>query len=564
MDHELPITRYKRRNATLNNERETWLQDYKEISKYLLPRSGRYLSSDRNKGGSRNRNILDSTATGALDILGAGLMSGMTSPARPWFRLGIPDDDLEQYDPVKQWLFKSSKVMREIFSRSNTYRSLHTMYEELGAFGTAASFVQSDFNDVIRFYPLTAGEYAISTDYRGVVDTCYREIPMTVAQMVQKFGLENVSQNVKNQYDRKNYDAWITVMHAVEPRAENEREYGKKDGKNKRFKSCYFEAAGDAQKPLSEGGFDEFPLLVPRWSVRSGDIYGHSPGMRALGDVIQLQHEQLRKGEAIDYQTKPPLQAPIAMKDKPNDLLPGGLTYVDMVGPQNGIRSAFDVQLNLSYLLEDINDVRGRTREAFYADLFMMLANDNRSGITATEIAERHEEKLLMLGPVLERLHNEMLSPLIDMTFQHMLEADLVPPPPPELEGMNLKVEFVSTLAQAQRAVGLGSLDRLLMTVGNLAAAKQDPSVWDKLDTDQIIDGYGEMMGVDPQFIVADDRVTEIRTARAQQQAQQQAMAQAAEMAKTAGSLAGIPSGEDNALSDVMRQFSGYSSASPA
>jgi len=561
---ETPITQYKRRKQALWNERSSWLADYQEISSNLLPRSGRFFDTDRNRGGRRNQNIIDSTGTEALDVLGAGLMAGMTSPARPWFRLGIPDEDLMQYDPVKQWLFKSTKIMREIFSRSNSYRSLHTLYEELGGFGTAASFLRPDFNDVIRLYPLTAGEYAISTDHRNEVDTVYREIAMTVAQVVQEFGIENVSQSIKNQHDRNNLDQWVTVIHCVEPRLDSEREYGKKDGKNKRFKSCYFEAGGDSKKPLRESGFDDFPCLTPRWAVRGGDIYGHGPGMRALGDVIQLQHEQLRKGTAIDYQTQPPLQLPVSMKGRENDLLPGGMSYVDMANPNQAIRTAFEVQLNLQHLLLDMEDVRKRIRKAFYSDLFLMLANDTRSGITATEVAERHEEKLLMLGPVLERLHNEMLSPLIDLTFTQMVQTGIMPTPPKELEGMDLKVEFVSTLAQAQRAVGLASVDRMLMTVGSIANAKQDASVWDKIDTDQILDGYGDMLGIDPQFIVADDRVAFIRKSRVEAQQAQQAAEQAPAIAQTAATLSDIDMNGNNGLTDIMRQFSGYSANSPA
>lgn len=555
---ELPITIYKRRKQALWNERSTWMEDYMDISKYLLPRAGRYFSTDQNKGGRRNKNILDSSGTEALDVLGAGLMAGMTSPARPWFRLGIPDEDLAQYEPVKLWLFKCSKIMREIFARSNTYRSLHSMYEELGGFGTASSFVRPDFKDVIRMHPLTTGEYAIATNSRSEVDTLYREIPMTIAQVVQEFGKDNVSVSIKNQYERGNYDAWVTIMHATEPRPEGERERGKRDGKNKPYRSCYFEASGDPTKPLNEGGFDDFPMLVPRWTVRSGDFYGHGPGMRALGDVIQLQHEQFSKAKAIDYKSDPPLQAPASLKGRESDLLPGGLTYVDMATPNATIRTAFDVNLDLQHLLLDINDVRDRIRKAFYSDLFLMMANDTRSGVTATEIAERHEEKLLMLGPVLERLHNEMLSPLIDLTFSNMVRSGLMPVPPQELQGMDLKVEFVSSLAQAQRAVGLASVDRLLMTVGNIAQAKGDLGVWDKVDTDQIVDGYADLLGIDPQYIVADDRVAMIRTERMQQQQQAQAAQQAAALADTAQKLGGVDLDGNNAAASILNQFQGY------
>jgi hypothetical protein len=184
--------------------------------------------------------------------------------------------------------------------------------------------------------------------------------------------------------------------------------------------------------------------------------------MEALGDVKQLQHEQLRKAQGIDYQTNPPIQVPTRTRAQAHARLPGGVMFVDAAGAQGGVRSAFEIQLNLQHLLADIQDVRERIRGAFYADLFLMLANDQRSGITATEVAERHEEKLLMLGPVLERLHNELLSPMIDMTFDYASDAGILPEPPEELQGQELNIEFISTLAQAQRMVSAQGMDRLL------------------------------------------------------------------------------------------------------
>jgi hypothetical protein len=464
-----------------------------------------------------------------------------------------------EYDPVKLWLNENAKIMREIFARSNTYRALHMIYEELGAYGTAASFMRPDFNDVLRHYTMTAGEYAISSSARGEIDTMYREVPMTVAQVVQEFGLDKVSKAVKDQYERNNLDQWITVMHAIEPRKENERDIGKRDAKNMPYKSCYFELAGNGDEMLSEGGYNYFPVLVPRWSVSGGDIYGNSPAMEALGDIRQLQHEQLRKAQGIDYQTKPPLQMPVTMKGSEHDSLPGGISWYDPSSPNGGVKTQFEVNLNLQHLLADIQDVRERINGTFYADLFMMMANDTRSGITATEVAERHEEKLLMLGPVLERLHNEMLSPMIENTFQMMVEAGIVPTPPKELQGMDLNIEFVSTLAQAQRAIGVGSIDRLLGTVGNMAQLK--PEVLDKLNADQIVDTYADMLGVDPNMIIGDESVAIIRQQRVEQQQQQQAAQQSMAMADMAAKVGSIDTAQPNALTDVLQGLQGYTGA---
>jgi hypothetical protein len=556
----LPINRRQRilaRKAALWNERSSWITHWREISDYQQPRAGRFVVTDRNRGDKRANHILDNTAVFGARTLAAGLMSGITSPARPWFRLEIRDKDLMESGPVKTWLHDVAELLRAIFASSNTYRGLHTLYEELGLFGTAATIVLPDFDNVIHQYPMTVGEYALATNAKGNVDTMCREFQMTVEQMVGQFGKDNCSQTVRDLYNRGNYDSWVDIVHMVEPR--RERDQTKRDGKNMRFASIYIEPGKDnSDKFLSESGFNRFPALTPRWVVTGNDVYGTSPGMECLGDVKQLQHQQLRKGQAIDYQVNPPLQVPTKYKEAAKARLPGGVFYVDSMGQQGGVRSAFDVNLNLQHLMLDIQDVRERIRSAYYADLFMMLANDNRSGITATEVAERHEEKLLMLGPVLERLHNELLSPLIDITFDYAARAGILPDAPPELEGMDLNVEFISVLAQAQRAVATQGMDRLLGTVSQMAAVK--PEVLDKLDFDQIVDDYGNAYGVNPKIILPDADVASLRQQRAAAMQAQQAAATAPQVVDSAKTASEIDTGN---LQDVLTSLQGYSSVSP-
>lgn len=562
------LQQYLIRRGALSTERATWIPQYREISQFIMPRTGRFLLTDQNKGDKRYNSIIDSTGTRALRVLAAGLMAGMTSPARPWFRLSTGDTDLMEYGPVKLWLNLVTEKMRSIFQRSNTYRSLHTMYEELGAYGTAASIVLEDFDDVLRHYPATCGEYMIATDHRGEVNTLYREFQMTVAAMVGEFGIDKVSPSVRDLFKTgRNLDAWIPVLHVIEPR--KDRDTSSRMSKDMPWASCYMEL--QAANPnssasgsfLRESGFKRFPALCPRWHATGGDIYGNSPGMETLGDVKQLQHGQMRKAQAIDYKVKPPLQIPTAMKNMPLATLPGGTMYVDQSGPHNGIRTAFDVQLDITGQLEDIRDVRQRINQTFYVDLFLMLAqSDQGQPITAREVAERHEEKLLMLGPVLERLHNELLKPYIDIGFDRMLAAGIVPPPPEELQGMELNVEFVSMLAQAQRAIGVGGVDRLIQTIGTLATFQhnsgQPITAWDKLDSDEIVDQYSEMLGVDPKLINGSDQVAIIRNDRAQQQAAAQKQAAMAQAADTAQKLGNAPTAPGTALGDVISQFSGY------
>lgn len=559
------------RVAELINERASWMAHWRELSEYFAPRTGRFMggsgaspfgganasAAERNKGEKRHRSIADSTPLFALRTLSSGLMAGMTSPARPWFRLTMQDKDLAEYATVKTWLHQCRTILLSIFGASNTYRVLQTCYRDLGLYGTFAGVHEHDFDNVIHTFPLSVGEYALGTDHKDRVNTLVRQYDMTVGQLVGAFGRDNVSQAVRTLLDRNRLNAVVPIVHVIEPR--RYREYGKLDSKNMPFSSCYFEAASDSTY-LRESGYKRFNVLSPRWDAEPGDVYGSSPGMDALGDNKQLQHQQLRKSQAIDYKTNPPLQVPIALQNNTKARLPGGVSYYDQASPNGGIRNAFQVDIDLIALREDIIDVRERVGKAFYTDLFMMLANDQRSGITATEVAERHEEKLLMLGPVLERMQHELLKPLVDNTFAMAQEAGILPKPPDELApGTDIQLEFIGTLAQAQRIVATQGVDRLLGTVGTMAQLW--PEVRHKINARQVVDDYAEAYGINPELVV-DDETADAAIASEKQASANAALAQAApgvaQAAKAAGDI-----NTDN-LRSITNMFQGYSSPAPS
>lgn len=541
--------RYLRRLSDLQNERSNYFGHWQELSEYILPRRGRFLTSKRNDGRKKNNKIIDSTATIAVRTLAAGMMSGITSPARPWFRLSTPDPELMEQADVKQWLFDVEKRMRDIFNRSNLYNALQTVYEELAVFGTGAMLVQEDYDDVIRCYPFTVGEYTLALSDRLDVNTFYREFDLTVAQMVEWFGKDNCSEGVQAMFRNGSVDKWQRIVQVIEPNVL--RDTSKKDKGNMPFRSVYFEKGGNGETFLAEEGYEEFPVMAPRWHVTGVDIYGRSPGMDALGDVKALQIEQKRKAQGIDKMVNPPMQAPSSLRGQLASVLPGGVTYVDNVTQSGGgFKPVYEVNPRLSELQQDILETQSRIRQTFYADLFQMLSLSNRAQITAREIDERHEEKLLMLGPVLERLHAELLNPLIDRVFNIMLRNKLVPTPPESLQGVEIKVDYISMMAQAQRAIGTASIERLAGFVGNLAGAM--PSVLDKFDADQAIDEYADMLGVPPRVVLSDDKVKEVRAAREQQLAQQQAMEQIGQGAQAAKVLSEADTGGENMLNTLL------------
>ena len=400
----------------------------------------------------------------------------------------------------------------------------------------------------------------LANSARLQVDTCIREYSMTVRQLVQQFGLENVSDRVKTAHQAGHLDQWVEVVHEVCPN--EDADPSRLASRFKSIRSCYYEKASNEDKYLSEAGFDEFPILAPRWDVTGEDVYGNSPGKMALGDVKQLQLEEKRKAEAIDKHVRPPMVGPSSLKTARASILAGDITYVDVNQGQQGFTPAYQVKPEIGPLMQDIAGIEQRISRYFFEDLFLMLTNDSRSTPpTAEEIRARAQEKMLMLGPVLERVNQELLDPIIDRTFAIMLrqsEAEwaaggsgLIPPPPDELRtGIPLNIEYTSIMAQAQKLIGTTNVERFASFVGNLAAVK--PEALDRLSADEAIDTYADMTGVPPKILVPIDEANKMRQVRAQKQ---QAMEQAQAMmtgAQGAELLSKADMSGDNALNRLL------------
>lgn len=555
----------------LTAERSTFLSHWNDLGRFILPRRPRFFVTDSDRGNRRNHSIVDSTAGLAARTLRSGMMSGITSPARPWFRLSTADADLDEKDNVKEWLYMVTQRMSNIFLRSNIYNALPTVYGDMAIFGTAAVLIEEDFEQVIRAYPFAIGSYYLITDERGRVNGFMRDFRMTVRQIVEKFGMENgtdqvnwenISSLVKTQWDGGNTEQWMETSQAILPNPDWDKR--KLASKYKKFRSVYWERGTTTgqenldttwNKMLSDRGYDSFRVLAPRWEVTGEDIYGtYCPGMEALGDIMQLQMMARRGMQALEKMINPPMVGPSSLRTQKSTILPGDITYLDVREGTQSFAPAFQIKPDFAQLELKENEIRQRISKAMFEDLFLMLSESDRREITAREIDERHEEKLLALGPVLEQLNQDLLDPLVEITFETMVKQNLIPPAPPELHGMPLRVEYTSIMAQAQKLLGISGLERFSGFVGNVRTSTEDPSVVDKVDFDSLIDKYGEMTGIPPGIVRDQDKVDAIRKQRADQQAAQQQAEQASQAADAAQKLSKADMSGDTALTRLAAQ----------
>jgi hypothetical protein len=529
---------------------------WRDISNYFLPRRYPWLLTDKETRSAsiRNTNLLDSTSITALRTLATGMMNGITSPTRPWFRLGVTGqaimDDSEDLSYEEQlYLEDCVEVMLGVMAQSNFYQSLGILYLEWCGFGTASMGIYSDADTVIRCTNFPVGEFFLDTDYNGRVNRHARKFLRTVEQTVQEFGLENCSTAVQTDFAAKGRRLAnpVIIYHLLEPNDPKDN-LVRKDAP---FREVYWEASRDQQKLLRAGPFDSWPTVSPRWETYGSDVYGSSPCMDALPDVLQLQQLAKRHGQGLDKMISPPMLVNMALANSPNSMMANGRTFVPGADLQNGARPVYQINVPFQELGNTINQTQARIQRVLFNDLFRMIS-DLPTVRSATEIDARREEKLILVGPVLDRFGTEGLDPTISRIFFLCQEAGLFREPPASLAEREIRIHYVGILSDAQRAVGTVPIERYLQLIGNMAAIFPE-EVLDVPNPEEIIREYADAIGVKARLQRSRGDVAARREQNQQQKAMQGAAQTGASLIDGAKQLSETElGGGQNALAAIL------------
>ena len=515
--------------SRLMEKRSNFESHWQEVADLMLPRKAE-ITKERARGDKRHTQIFDATAIHALELLAASLHGMLTSSANRWFSLRFKETSLNESDEAKEWLEDSTQRMYDVISKSNFQQEIFECYHDLIAFGTSCLMIEEDQDDVLLFSARHIKEVYIQENKKGYADTLYRRFKLPSQSAISKFGIENVSRELQNIAKKNPFDD-VELVHVVRPRLDFDP--NKKDKKNMPFQSIYFEYG--TGHIISLGGFLENPYVIPRYLKASTEQYGRSPGMNALPDVKVLNKMVENSLKAAAKQIDPPLLIPDDGMLAPIRMSPGSINYYrsgsrDRIEPLN-------INANNSITINNENQRRDAINKMFHIDQLVITENRN---MTATEVIQRQEEKMRILGPVLGRLQSELLSPLITRVFNILLRNGLFLQSPDILMQQELKIEFVSPMALAQRGQELTSLMRGLEIFGSLA---QTMPVMDYIDENGVVKNIISILGLPAKVIKSDAEVEQIRTERAEQEAQQMEMQQQmaeTEMAKNAAPMAKV------------------------
>ena len=513
------LSRYEK----LEGQRQNWETHWQEVADYMQPRKAD-VTKQRARGDKRMEQVFDSSPIQAVELLAASLHGMLTNPSTPWFTLRFKDEEIENEDEAKLWLEASTDAMYTAFNRSNFQQEIFELYHDLITFGTAAMFIEEDDEDIIKFSTRHINEVFIAENDKGRIDTIYRRFNISARAAMQKFG-EAVSSDIQSAFKKDPYKE-VEILHAVYPRTDFNP--NKKDKKNMPFESVYIEFKNGNE--LSVSGFREFPFVVPRYLKASNEIYGRSPAMTALPDVKMLNEMCKTTIKAAQKQVDPPLLVPDDGFLLPVRTVPGGLNFYrsgtrDRIEPLN-IGANNPLGLNME------EQRRDSIRAVFYVNQLMMQDGPQ---MTATEVIQRNEEKMRLLGPVLGRLQSELLKPLIDRVFAILLRNNMLPAAPEFLSGRDIEIEYVSPLAKAQKSTELQSIMRAVEILGSLANVAP---VFDYINFDNLVKHLADIVGVPQKILKTQSQVNAERQQAAQQQEQMQQMQQLQQVAKAGGDIA--------------------------
>lgn len=550
------------RFKVLKNNKRSLKSLFQLISEYVYNR--KYDGQDiPNAGIFADEDIYDNTAQRANGIMANVMVNNIWPNGPRTFSLGRTWDTPDT-EEVKTYF---SYVNQQMYSvMDNTKAGLQTALDEYmldqGAFATSGIYVKEKEDD--RAVPVRYEAWSIKGRYidegpDGNIDTIFSEISMSVRNAVKVYGYENLSARVRKDFDNGDIENKVKILHVIEPRLE--RDKSKKGVKDMPIASIHIEV--DTRKILKESGMEEMPVFIGRFSKVPGEIYGRSPAMVAMADILEINAVR----EAISIATEKQLDPPMAVYDDGAlgagaiDTSAGAINVFSVTGRLNAgkpIEPLYTVgELQSSYT--HIDTLKETINNHFYLDRLLDFNNETR--MTLGEAQLRNALRGQSLGAFYARQENEVITPMIERTFNillklgrlgviqgskeevEQLKRGMQPVYIPEelVQRMMNGEDFyeITYLSPAKRTMQSEELRGIIETANfAVQVAPASPEIIDNIDFDKLIARVAKLSGAPMELIKDSDTVKKIREARAKQQEEIAKMEQARQQSEIGRNVA--------------------------
>lgn len=501
------ITKYIKRHSEFVTNRGTWENHWEQIAEIMSPFNGNFNTVD-SPGTDKMGHVFDSTCIHAVQLLAAGLFSLMTNPAQQWHEYKMVDAELNNLYEVRIWLEAVTTITFHEINKTDARfnAAMHEGYMEYGPFGNMIVYIGEDkARDSLSFQCLPLSTCFMAENENGFVDTLYRKYNRTTRQLIQRFGEENVHENIRKLYNEGKTEQVIDCIHIIEPVTKHSENIGK----NFSYTSIYL----DLQHKfiMHNKGYYEQPFAAARFYKSAHEVNGRGPGSTALPDGKMLQEIMRTTIRAAQKAVDPPLLVPDEGFLNPVRTMPGGINYYRAGTGEKVEALNMGVQPKIGY--DMMLDIRKRIQEVFFVDQLQLQEGPQ---MTATEVLQRTEEKLRLMGPMMGRLQSELLGPLLNRVFAILFRNGKFPTPPEILSGQDFRVVYTSPIAKAQEQTGANNLMRAMQLLEPFF--NMDPQAIDNYDTDKVTVGVNNMFSVPTKYLRSEDDKKALRADRAKAQ----------------------------------------------
>ena len=502
----------------LKQRRTQWEPFFRDVRDYIRPRKAKVDSSVFQYGQPSTNKRFDSTATEANRLLALSMQNSLCPSSVIWYKLKIPEAhpmaELNDDPEVQAWFNAAMEKMFYTMHQSNFYSVIGEAFLDYTSFGTICVMVDEDdlthpnFNGII-YKSMPIGEFVFAEDRRGVPDTLFWEYRMSARQAAQQFGKNNLPEAIREALQDKP-DEEYDFLRAVLPA---EDYYSKKKRGKEKMAWTSIDIAMAGKEKIAESGYHEFPYAIGRFAKESGELWGRSPADVAMADIKVLNKIRELELRALNKAVDPPLIAPHQGIVGAFKLIPGAINYSRE--PERIKFLPFEGRFDLTNLKGD--ELKRGIRSMFMADQLVMPEKPN---MTAQEVIELREQFQRMLGPTVARFESEVLMPIVLRTFGIGYRTGLFPPPPEAMYGLNeIDVEFVGSLAKAQKISDVSAINQWFGMVGQ--AAQFSPDIIDIVDFEASLRILGDRLSVPGEALRSAEELMQRRAIKAEQAQEQ-------------------------------------------
>lgn len=407
------------------SRRSKYNSTMQEAGQYVWPNAQDMVRNmNQTEGQLRTVDLYDSTAVMAAYRMTSGIFTYLMPVGARWFEFMAQVHALNMNKDVQEWMSMATAATHKEIWRSNFQREMFVTIRSMIVFGTGVISVKRVGYEIV-FNSHHIGHMFFDENSRGEIDTVYRQIFYTVRQAVQEFKAENLSKSVLKAYNAGKLNEKFEFVHVCAPNKDFDKT--KIGASAKKVKSLYICIRDKAV--VKEGGFDELPYLVARFAKVPGEIMGRGPAIEYLPEIKMLNRMKRTFIESSEKACNPPLIAEDDGVIGQPVTEPSGMIYIRsgaMV--PTPLQTGTNVELNAE-LIEQQREV---VREGFFYNDFQALAQYRN--MTATEVQERVEEKIVHIAPAITALQKEIFSPLITRVLRLIIDAGIIEEPPMSLD----------------------------------------------------------------------------------------------------------------------------------